>query len=106
MQSWADLADRVRACLLNREPDKVGPFLDANFDLRRRIYQISPGNIRMVETARSAGASAKFSGSGGAIVGTYADAAMYARLVKALEAIRVKVIRPEIKLPEKEPHDP
>lgn len=105
MQFWAKLTDQVRACLLNREPEKIGALLNANFDMRRKIYQIGAGNIRMVETARSAGASAKFSGSGGAIVGSFADERMYERLVKALEAIHVKVIRPAIKLPEKEPHD-
>jgi len=55
----------------------------------------------MVEMARSVGASAKFSGSGGAIVGTYSDEAMYGRLVKALENINVKVFIPEIKYAEK-----
>jgi len=49
-----------------------------------------------VETARSVGASAKFSGSGGAIVGTYADEAMFERLTKALEPLDVRVIKPQI----------
>ena len=106
MKFWANLTDQVRACLLNREQDQIGSLLNANFDMRRKIYNISPGNILMVETARAAGASAKFSGSGGAIVGTYSDEAMYARLAQALEAINVKVIKPEIKYPEKETHDP
>jgi len=35
-----------------------------------------PGRFAQVETARQCGASAKFAGSGGAIVGTYRDAAM------------------------------
>lgn len=105
MKYWADLTDQVRDGLLRREGDKIGPLLNANFDRRRQLYNISPGNILMVETARAAGASAKFSGSGGAIVGAYADEAMYARLLKAMDAIQVKVIRPDIKLPEREAHD-
>ena len=40
----------------------------------------------MVEAARSAGASAKFTGSGGAIVGTYEDEAMFAALQERLGA--------------------
>jgi len=105
MKFWANLTDRIRTCLLNREQDKIGPLLNENFDMRRKIYTISPGNIMMVETARAVGASAKFSGSGGAIIGTYQDTAMYARLVKAFDAMHVKVIKPIIQLPEKESHD-
>jgi glucuronokinase len=72
MRYWAELTDRVRACLLEGKGahQAIGPLLNANFDKRREIYRISKRNIGMVETARSAGASAKFSGSGGAIVGT------------------------------------
>ena len=34
-----------------------------SFDLRRRLYKISKGNIDMVEAARDIGASAKFTAS-------------------------------------------
>ena len=50
----------------------------------------------MVDTARSVGASAKFTGSGGAIVGTYEDEAMYAKLTTALEGLGLKVFKPLI----------
>jgi glucuronokinase len=50
----------------------------------------------MVETARSTGASAKFSGSGGAIVGTYADETMYGMLTEKLAAIGVRVLKPSL----------
>ena len=96
MKFWADLTDQVRERLLRGEGATIGPLLDANFDKRREIYQISPGNIRMVEAARSVGASAKFSGSGGAIVGTYRDEATFAKLKPALEAIGVEVLKPII----------
>ena len=70
--------------------------LDANFDLRRSIYAIHPDNIQMVETARSVGASAKFTGSGGAIVGTYKDDAMFSELHSALEPLSIAVFKPNI----------
>jgi len=101
MQFWANLADQVRALLLARRGAEIGPLLDANFDQRRKLYQVSEGNIRMVETARVAGASAKFTGSGGAIVGTYPDAETFARLQTQLRAIGVEVLQPQI-LPEPE----
>lgn len=105
MQSWADLTDQVRDCLRKGKLAKLGPLLNANFDLRRKLCRLSPGNIAMVETARSVGASAKFPGSGGAIVGTYRDEAMYARLVAALSAQHVKVFKPVLKPPEQRPYD-
>ena len=99
MRFWAGLTDQVRDCLLSRQPGKIGPLLNANFDMRRKIYRISPGNIAMVEAARSVGASAKFTGSGGAIVGTYEDEAMYQRLVATLETLQIEVLKPELVRP-------
>ena len=82
--------------LLDGRGREIGPLLNENFDLRRRLYQISQGNIDMVETARDCGASAKFTGSGGAIVGTYEDEPMFENLKSALEPLNVVVIKPQI----------
>jgi glucuronokinase len=96
MKYWAALTDQVRECLLRRNLEAIPDLLNRNFDKRRELYQISPGNLRMVETARSVGASAKFTGSGGAIVGTYENEAMYAALVQKLEPLGIRVFKPEI----------
>lgn len=96
MRYWADLAESVRALLLSGRGAEIGPLLNANFDKRREIYRVSQRNIEMVEAARSVGASAKFTGSGGAIVGTYTDEAMYTALLGVLGARGVKVLKPEI----------
>jgi len=96
MYRWANLAQRVRDMLVAGEGQAIGPLLNENFDLRRRLYQISPGNLKMVETARALGASAKFTGSGGAIVGTYDDEATFLRLKEALAEQEVVVIKPQI----------
>lgn len=66
MHFWADLAEQVRDCLVRRDLASVPALLNANFDKRREIYQISRDNLAMVAAARSVGASAKFTGSGGA----------------------------------------
>jgi glucuronokinase len=50
----------------------------------------------MVELARSCGASAKFTGSGGAIIGIYHGEAMFDALSKSLRSIGSKVIKPEV----------
>ncbi|MEN6337023.1 MAG: GHMP kinase, partial [Phycisphaerales bacterium] len=96
MKFWAHLTDKVRQCLLGGQLDDLPAMFDANFDKRCEIYKISEGNIRMVQAARSVGASANFTGSGGAIVGTYADEKMFACLKKALDKLSIKVIKPKI----------
>jgi glucuronokinase len=50
----------------------------------------------MVMVARQAGASAKFAGSGGAIVGTFEDEAQYDTLVKNLAKIGCRTFIPKI----------
>ena len=96
MYQWANLAQRVKEMIIAGRGREIGPLLNENFDLRRRLYKVSQGNIDMVEAARAAGASAKFTGSGGAIVGTYEDDAMFDRIRNALEPLGVAVIRPKI----------
>ncbi|HPD46908.1 MAG TPA: hypothetical protein P5279_05290 [Anaerohalosphaeraceae bacterium] len=96
MRYWADLARRVRKYLLEGRGDEIGPLLDANFDRRRKLYRVSEANIEMVEAARSVGASAKFTGSGGAITGVYRDEAMFKRLCQQLGKLGVRVIKPKI----------
>lgn len=96
MTYWAGLADQVREHLLQGNVAAIGPLLDANFDKRREIYRISEGNLRMVEVARSCGASAKFTGSGGAIVGTYPDEAAFVQLRERLGALGVEALKPVI----------
>jgi glucuronokinase len=93
----AGLADRVRKLLQDGKGRAIAPLLDRNFNLRARMYDVGDRNMQMVETARSAGASAKFSGSGGAIIGTYEDAAMFRKLEKRLKAIGCKVLKPKVK---------
>jgi glucuronokinase len=99
IDTWGELTDKVRHCLLSKQQDKVGVYLDTNFNIRRKVSQISEGNLRMVDAARSCGASAKFTGSGGAIVGTYADNNAYNKLKKRLGQLNIRVLKPKISLP-------
>ncbi len=71
MNEIAELSDRAREVLENGDADQLGEILDRNFNLRAEIYPISDENMSMVKRARSTGASCKFCGSGGAVVGTY-----------------------------------
>jgi glucuronokinase len=96
IQKFRDLTDRGREALMRGDWDGLHEIMNANFDLRRTIMNIAPENLRMIEAARAVGASAKFAGSGGAIVGLYHSARQYRELVDALGAVRCSVVRPMI----------
>ncbi len=96
MRQWAQLTDKVKETLLAGNGPDIAPLLDSNFDKRRSIYRLSEDNLTMVETARAQGASAKFTGSGGAIVGTYRDHKLFLRLRQRLSKLGIKVIKPKI----------
>ena len=94
METWASYAEQGRAALLARDYRTLNRLINANFDLRAKIYRISEGNLEMIRAARSAGASSSFAGSGGAIVGSYPDEAMFQELVDGMRPIGVAVIKP------------
>lgn len=96
MKDFARYAADARELLVAGRGKEIGPLMDANFDKRMTIYKIDPANIDMVMRARACGAHAKFAGSGGAIVGSYEDEAMYQRIVKAFEGTSTIVFKPEI----------
>ncbi len=96
MRQWAEYAQQARDALLRRDYQKLGELINANFDLRAKIYRISDGNLEMIQTSRRLGATSNFAGSGGAIVGTYKDEAMYRTLEEEFARIGVGVIQPQI----------
>jgi glucuronokinase len=96
MKKFAGLAEEAREALRAGDAGKLSALMDANFDTRRSIYQLPQGQVEMVECARRVGASAKFAGSGGAIVGVYKDEAMFQKLEEALGELHCNVIKPKI----------
>jgi glucuronokinase len=90
----AELAKEARAALLAGDQATLARLINENFDQRRGIYNLNPKHIRMIELAREIGASAKFAGSGGSVIGTYKDEAMFARLKEAFEAENCAIIKP------------
>ncbi len=99
MHYWAELTDKVRQVLMEGKAHKLGRLLNANFDRRKKIYQIGKENLQMIDAARSVGAGAKFTGSGGAIVGAYQDETMFQRLKKELAKLKIKCIKPKYVIP-------
>jgi glucuronokinase len=96
MHEFAGLAQEGYDSLIQSKPEALKGLIDRNFDLRDRIFTVSDSNRAMVFAAREAGASGKFAGSGGAIVGTYEDDAMLQRLTDNLERIQCTVVVPDI----------
>ncbi len=87
MKRFAKLTDLAKTAILDQNWPRLGELMNANFDLRRKICKIAPGQIEMVELARSVGVSAKFAGSGGAIIGTFPDDAAYNKLVQTMSDV-------------------
>lgn len=96
MAEWSSLTVSFKDALEANDQALMNKLINRNFDLRRSLISIEPGNIEMVELARSVGASAKFTGSGGAIIGAYADTAMFNALTAVLEPHGIEVIKPVI----------
>lgn len=96
MKQWANLTTKFKESLERGDHASIHELININFDLRRNLVPISKGNIEMVETARSVGASAKFTGSGGAIIGSYEDEKMFEKLTEALGEKEIEVIKPNI----------
>jgi glucuronokinase len=70
--------------------------MNENFDQRKKIMNISEKKLLMIGTARECGASAKFAGSGGSIIGIYRDSEMLNHLLLELNKLNVRVIKPFI----------
>jgi glucuronokinase len=96
MEEWAGYALRGREALLKGDVAALGKLIDANFNLRANIYTISQGNLEMIQTARSVGATSNFSGSGGAVTGTFEDDRMFTKLEEAYAPLGIKVLRPKV----------
>jgi glucuronokinase len=102
MRFWADLTEQAREALLERNPARLARLMNDNFDRRAALCRIAAGNMKMVETARSLGAGAKFTGSGGAIVGVCESPAMFEALRKAFLPMGVETFVPVPVPPHKE----
>jgi len=96
MQRWAQITEEFRIALNEGNNKRMNELMNENFDLRKKTIRISKGNIEMVELARSVGASSKFTGSGGAIIGICADDLMFNKLKNKLNANGIEVIKPNI----------
>jgi glucuronokinase len=96
METWAGYATEGREALRARDYDALNHLINANFDLRARLYRLGEGNLQMIHRAREVGASSNFAGSGGAIVGLYRDERMFEALARVMAPLQVAVVAPSL----------
>jgi glucuronokinase len=96
MDKIAALADEARKLMEGRDYEGLAAVIDRNFDLRAEIFEIRPADMEMVRTARATGASCSFCGSGGAVVGTFRNGQMLARLQKAMQEAGYEFMVPQV----------
>ena len=101
MREIAELVIPAQSAIQQGDAAALGKLIDRNFDLRCKLYDIQSDHLAMIEAARNVGATAKFAGSGGAIVGTFDDEKMFEKLADTLgaQSSNWHVIRPEIVAP-------
>jgi len=92
----AALAEEGKEVIMKRDYKRLSELMNENFDERQKVMNISDSNLEMVQIARKCGASAKFTGSGGSIIGIYKDDDMLKKLIIELKAINARVIKPHI----------
>ncbi|CAG8465423.1 5721_t:CDS:2 [Paraglomus occultum] len=80
MKRFATFAEKAREALLDSSHDQstkrkiIASLMNQNFDLRRELFgdaTLGSANLRMIELSRKHGFAAKFTGSGGAILGLW-----------------------------------
>ncbi len=92
----ADLASLGREALLEGRLGDFSSMVDHNFDLRCRIMSVDGGDLELVRTARAMGASAKLTGSGGAIIGVIDGDEEKERVQVALDDLGAQLIEPTV----------
>jgi glucuronokinase len=96
LRQIGELAKKGKIAIEKRDYITLHKLMDQNFDLRRKIMNIREADLALVETARACGASAKFAGSGGSIIGLFEDNEMLNHLKVQLKKVKARVINPFI----------
>jgi glucuronokinase len=91
----ADLATEGRSALLDGDLERFSSLMDENFALRQQIMYVSEWDLSVAKAARSVGASAKLTGSGGAIIGAVENEEMLEGVRKELGLLGATVVEPQ-----------
>jgi glucuronokinase len=87
MTRLAELARDARAALAAGDRAAFAEAVDASFDARAQMMELDDRHVAMIERARACGASANYTGSGGAIAAVCRDESHRAEVTAALREI-------------------
>jgi glucuronokinase len=93
IERLAQMAWEARAGLLEGDLERFGRAMDTTLDLRARIIELDPRCLEMVQAVRGCGASANYTGSGGAIVAACGDPGHLETVERALANVGSLTIR-------------
>jgi galactokinase/mevalonate kinase-like predicted kinase len=96
MERFAEIAQMGREAILAGDDSELDRLMNENFDLRADLTNLDPSNMQMIETARKLGVSAKFAGSGGAVIGICRDKEILKQLKEKFSEIGCLVVKPVI----------
>jgi glucuronokinase len=96
MQRLAGHARAARDALLAGDRAAFAAAVDGSFDERAALLDLDPRHVAMVRTAREAGASANYAGSGGAVVGTLPPGGLEP-VASALRTLGCEVMAPSLR---------
>ena len=96
VESWKNLTTAYRNALQHDDFAKMNECINTNFDIRNKLVTLHPQQVNLVMLARKSGASAKFCGSGGAIIGMYQNQEMLERLKMSFTKTNVNILLPNI----------
>ena len=96
MEELGEITVATQLALKNRDWTTLSDCINRNFDIRKDMIPISKGNQEMVDIARECGASAKFTGSGGAIIGICQDKTTWEEMKIRFKHKNINMISPVI----------
>ncbi len=96
MDELAQLARAARDALVTGDREGFAAAVDGSFDVRRRVLALDKRHVEMVECARAIGASANYSGSGGAIVVACRDQWHLERASSVLKQVGCETLKVQI----------
>ncbi len=97
MQRFAEITVEAKQALAEGNFKRLSELMNENFDLRASIVPLRQADLRLVHTGRRVGASSKFAGSGGAVIGTYdGTPEMLQKLIDAYKEIGAELIVPKV----------
>ncbi|MCD6347752.1 MAG: hypothetical protein J7L96_10060 [Bacteroidales bacterium] len=93
---WSSLSSQMKSAIESGNSGAIPDLINRNYNLREALLHVKKEYVSMVKIARKIGASAKFTGSGGAIIGTYENDIMYQVMKIKFKKHGMTLIKPKI----------